>query len=363
MRQFWAALIFLAVAFNVKGEWEHLEGCELLDSPLNDGDSFMVMHELKVYLFRLYYVDCPEVSGLNSPRVTEQGEYFGISKNSAIKVGLKASKFTKDFLGDSFSIYTRWKKAWGQHERYAAIIVKDKKNLADVLVEKGMARIHGFKPAKDDLWRGMTPDDQDAAFKRLEVRAQTERIGAWRGNQTLSRLPIRAPVQAPIIPTRNQINLNLATKEELTDLPGIGPTLADRIIAGRPWRNLNDIKSVSGIGNKTFQTLQPKITVVHPDPPTRTADFFRRNPESHRNKDVSVAIQAVDKIPIAAPDGFVVLLAHTGIRDTFAGSIPIFFPEDRLQRVLQFYKTNSRSQTTAKFYNYQGTDVLVIEKK
>ncbi|HHW92238.1 MAG TPA: ComEA family DNA-binding protein [Firmicutes bacterium] len=60
-----------------------------------------------------------------------------------------------------------------------------------------------------------------------------------------------------------KINLNRATKAELETLPGIGPTLAERIISYReqqgPFRRPEDLKNVSGIGDKIYDNLKDRI--------------------------------------------------------------------------------------------------------
>ncbi len=60
-------------------------------------------------------------------------------------------------------------------------------------------------------------------------------------------------------------NINLATKIELLDLPGIGETYAERIIQHReengPFEAIEDIMKVKGIGESKFNDLKDKITV------------------------------------------------------------------------------------------------------
>lgn len=61
------------------------------------------------------------------------------------------------------------------------------------------------------------------------------------------------------------ININTASEAELQKIPGVGPVTAGKIIAYRTqngrFRRKEDLKNVSGIGEKTFGKMESMITV------------------------------------------------------------------------------------------------------
>ena len=79
---------------------------------------------------------------------------------------------------------------------------------------------------------------------------------------------IETEVEVPreeIAPDFPPVNINTAGVEELDTLPGIGESLAGRIIAWReangPFQSVEEIMEVSGIGEATFAELEDRITV------------------------------------------------------------------------------------------------------
>ncbi|KPN96862.1 helix-hairpin-helix domain-containing protein [Lysinibacillus sp. ZYM-1] len=73
-----------------------------------------------------------------------------------------------------------------------------------------------------------------------------------------------------MLPTESQnkeqkININIADVETLTTLPGIGPSKAQSILSYREengrFQTIDDLRNVSGIGDKTFEKLKDSITV------------------------------------------------------------------------------------------------------
>ncbi|MDA3967653.1 ComEA family DNA-binding protein [Helicobacter sp. WB40] len=60
------------------------------------------------------------------------------------------------------------------------------------------------------------------------------------------------------------VNLNIASKEELMKIDGIGATKAQAIIDYRektPFKTIEDLKKVKGFGDKTFEKVKDKISV------------------------------------------------------------------------------------------------------
>lgn len=75
---------------------------------------------------------------------------------------------------------------------------------------------------------------------------------------------LEMPSSSAITSEPTRININTASREELEKIPGVGPALADRIIAARkrkPFARPEDLIEVSGIGPKTFEKMRAWVIV------------------------------------------------------------------------------------------------------
>jgi DNA uptake protein ComE-like DNA-binding protein len=282
-------------------DWTVLENCRFISNPADDGDSFHVSAGAKEYIFRLYLVDAPETDEMNPVRVAEQAKYFAISAPQVIEVGQAAKEFTRGKLSQPFTVLTRWKGAMGRSklERFYAFVQTKDGDLGEQLVRNGLARNYGFRAAPPGSKNARAESEK---LQQFEDQAKQERIGAWGVNagrlnahsqtrtvfssfvpeqKTKSRsAPAGSPAvdsptpQAVASSTRSsptetnrshpkertpfgKIDINTATEKELTTVPGIGHVMAGRIIAARPFRSADDLRRVSGIGNKKYAQIRP----------------------------------------------------------------------------------------------------------
>lgn len=82
---------------------------------------------------------------------------------------------------------------------------------------------------------------------------------------------VRGEDQAQIAESANEasssglLNINTASQAELETLPGIGASTAQKIISDRaangPFKTIEDLKRVSGIGDKKYESLSDLICV------------------------------------------------------------------------------------------------------
>lgn len=82
----------------------------------------------------------------------------------------------------------------------------------------------------------------------------------WQGTGASRLVEIDdAPRRAPVF----LVDVNAADEEELAQLPGVGPTIAERIVHSRadegPYASIDDLLRVRGVGPKTLDRVRPFI--------------------------------------------------------------------------------------------------------
>ncbi len=250
----------------------------LINDPANDGDSFLVKAEGKSFILRLYFVDCPETSissKSDARRVREQTRYFGLPKEErTIHFGNKAQFFVERILVKNFTVYTSFATAMGRSTKgrvYGFITTSDGNDLATLLVKNGLARAFGVGRKTPD---GISKKEMIERLRDLESAAILRRIGVWSqsGPDRIAKLRARERSEGEELKqlqrqvkkdTSEQVilNLNTATSKELQSIKGIGPVIAERIIAGRPYKTVNELRKVKGIGAKRFEEFRAYFVV------------------------------------------------------------------------------------------------------
>ncbi|MGW2375977.1 helix-hairpin-helix domain-containing protein [Kitasatospora sp. NPDC001683] len=114
---------------------------------------------------------------------------------------------------------------------------------------------------------GPLPETDTRGLNLARVLTDGEQILV--GEQAPAPVPVQVPAGAGGPPgagvPRPPVSLNRATLEQLDALPGVGPTLAQRILAYRTshgsFRSVDQLRQVSGIGARTFAELRPLLTL------------------------------------------------------------------------------------------------------
>ncbi|MFH1984472.1 MAG: helix-hairpin-helix domain-containing protein [Pseudomonadota bacterium] len=274
-----AMLMLSVVSICRAGSLEIFHNVALTASDSNDGDSFHVMAGGRHLLVRLYFVDCPETSALatsDARRLSEQMRYFGLpSVVEAVSFGKAAAAFTARVLSAPFTLYTTFASAPGRSSIpriYGFIETAGGDDLASLLVKNGLARPFGVRRETPE---GVAHDEMSQRLKDMEASAMLKRAGIWARSDPDRIAELRAAQRAEdrklsdiqqqvrVQETpQKRIDINTASAEQLAAIKGIGPSLAAEIISGRPYRSVDALTKVKGIGPATLTALRPLLYVT-----------------------------------------------------------------------------------------------------
>jgi competence protein ComEA len=77
-----------------------------------------------------------------------------------------------------------------------------------------------------------------------------------------------APRRIPATELAGMININTASEKDLASLRGIGPAIAKGIVAARPFKSIDDLEQVKGIGKARLAMIRDRVTVGEASPGT-----------------------------------------------------------------------------------------------
>jgi competence protein ComEA len=132
-------------------------------------------------------------------------------------------------------------------------------------IEEGRSRAGGFREVADlTSIRGVGPATLNRLGPWLSATGSGSESedGQETGKPTPSAAKSASRGKAELL--TGPVDVNRASESELQRLPGIGPKMARRIIDERqkkPFRSVDDLRRVSGIGAKTLERLRPFVTV------------------------------------------------------------------------------------------------------
>ena len=271
-------LIFGGSLPSYAADLQMFSSVRLVNNPANDGDSFFVEAGGKSFHVRLYFVDCPETSTSfksGAQRVREQARHFGLSPAArAIHFGNEATTFVERILAKPFTVHTAFASTPGRSAKgrvYGFIITADGDDLASLLVKNGLARAYGIGRKTPN---GISRDEMIERLRDLETSAMLKRIGIWSESDPERIAEFRAEQRSDDKELedlqrnggkdkspQDPLDLNTVTEKELQSIKGVGPALAKRIIAGRPYKAVDDLLKVKRIGPKILEKIRPYVVV------------------------------------------------------------------------------------------------------
>lgn len=268
--KWWSIFFLLVLAAAAFGQdLQKFENCSLAPEKWADGDSFHVtLPDGREVVLRLYFVDCNEVAAATETdqrRVRDQSSYFGVDDHkTTLGYGRRAAEEVKKLLEQPFTVHTAFAKAPGRSAKsrhYGFVTLGDGRDLGEVLVTEGLARNYGVRRGTP---QGLTGDEENEKLGDLELGAAIARKGIWKGTNPERLVALRGQRRDELRKLREAFGLtsgdlldpNTASVDEMMMLPGVGRVIAERIVEGRPYKSIEDLRRIPGLNDKLFARIK-----------------------------------------------------------------------------------------------------------
>ena len=128
-----------------------------------------------------------------------------------------------------------------------------------------MTDINLAYPLEDGMKIHIPTKEETEAIKNNESTIAESYVTSSSGGINSEELTNSTQGNSASTTSRGKVNINTASQEELDALPGIGPSIATKIIDYREqngkFNSIEEIKEVSGIGDAKYDKIKDSITV------------------------------------------------------------------------------------------------------
>jgi competence protein ComEA len=112
--------------------------------------------------------------------------------------------------------------------------------------------------------------------KKIEALKSYVAVGKAPAAPAAAKPQVAPPVEKAVAPSKQApaatpaaaapVDLNMADQKALESLPGIGPALAKKIMAGRPFQSVDDLSRIKGMTKAKIKAIKDQVTVAAAKP-------------------------------------------------------------------------------------------------
>lgn len=243
-------LIHNKVSFLLTGDIED----ESEEKILNENKSALKSDILKVAHHGSRYTSSKEFLDNVQPKVavisSGQGNSYGHPHKETLE-RLEANKikvYRTDIQGD-ITISSNGETYKITNKKIAVKPIKKKKVDLNKALSEDLELLPGFNAVVAKKLIAIRPINSWTDLNKLGIKI--EQVNEIKALAFFSKVSEKDNIKITNITIAGEkVNINTATKAQLVALPGIGEVTADKIISGRPYKKIDDLKRIPGVKNR-----------------------------------------------------------------------------------------------------------------